>query len=142
MHDSAADRHSTLNVTHRPRSRILIATTEDPSHIARPSDAYASSVHRYQHLVAFVANNRYVYTLVIDDPVAATTDGVAIGDPLERVEQVYENATCGVASGVAEEPDYPACSLMVSPNRHVWFGEDPIRSITLSLLLKDVVEPD
>ena len=114
-----------------------------PSHLGGQGDAYAWSVHRYQHLVAFVVDEyvstrpieRYVHTLLIDDPVAATTDGVAIGDPLERVKQVYENATCGLASSVAEESDYPACSLTIGPHRHVWFGPDPIETITLTVLL-------
>ena len=80
-----------------------------------PGDAYAWSVHRYQHFVAFVANHRYVYALLIDDPVAATTEGVGIGDPLKRVKQVYEKAVCGVAYGVAEEPTIPPAHSRSDP---------------------------
>ena len=72
--------------------------------------------------------------LLIDDPSAATAEGIGIGAPLDRVKSVYENATCGLAQENTEYEPYSACYLALSPDRHVWFGGDPISSIEIAAM--------
>ncbi len=92
----------------------------------RPFDIY-----RYQHVVAMFSDRR-LRVLLIDDPEAATAEDVAIGDPLDQVKEVYGSPTCGLAQENTEYEPYPACYLKLSPDRHVWFGGDPIRSIEIA----------
>jgi hypothetical protein len=91
-----------------------------------------TAAYRYKDVVfAFVAGRlRWLETI---DPGAVTQRGVGIGDDLKTVEGRYPEATCGKAGG-GDYYEYPACVLKLRPNRFIWFGGDPIRSITLSSL--------
>jgi hypothetical protein len=57
---------------------------------------------------------------------ARTRAGVRIGDDLSRVREVYDRVDCG--ESVA--PVFPWCRVL--GEIHVFFGDDPIKSITLS----------
>jgi hypothetical protein len=67
---------------------------------------------------------------------AETRAGVGVGDDLERVRERYRRVSCG--ESVAGEsllggdtPMYPWCRAIVG-NVRVFFGENPIESITLT----------
>jgi hypothetical protein len=68
---------------------------------------------------------------------ARTRAGVAIGDQLDRVRQAYKRVNCGKqgfgepVSGSEERPTYRWCRTVVA-GVHVFFGGDPIESITLT----------
>jgi hypothetical protein len=67
---------------------------------------------------------------------ARTRAGVAVGDTLELVRERYDRVRCGEAvAGEAvfggETPTYPWCRAIVGEIR-VFFGDDPIASITLT----------
>jgi hypothetical protein len=67
---------------------------------------------------------------------ARTRAGVGIGDDLERVREAYDRVDCGEAVGGepvfgGDTPMYPWCRVL--GDIHVFFGEDPIDSITLSV---------
>jgi hypothetical protein len=62
---------------------------------------------------------------------AATTEGVAIGDELEKVEAAYPAFRCGTANEGTEYTTYPACSGTVG-GVQVWIGGDPITTIALA----------
>ena len=97
-------------------------------------------LRRYRNVVVFFAGRR-VHTLLVDDPRAATAGGVAIGDPLDRVKEVYEDALCGTVDENTEYEPYPACYLK-RKGHYIWFGPDPIRSITLSIPRIDFLTPE
>jgi hypothetical protein len=87
--------------------------------------------------VAFLVSPRVgLYALTVTRPDAATLRGVAVGDPLDAVRANYERVTCGKA--VAGEPifggdvpTYSWCRAQVGRSS-VFFGDDPIRSVTLT----------
>jgi hypothetical protein len=67
---------------------------------------------------------------------ARTRAGVGIGDDLDRVRARYDGAHCsesvaGEPVFGGETPMYPWCRVIVAGTR-VFFGEDPIQSITLT----------
>ncbi len=66
---------------------------------------------------------------------ARTRAGVGVGDDLARVRERYDRVTCGESVAgeaiVGATPMYPWCRALVGEVR-VFFGEDPIASITLT----------
>lgn len=75
-----------------------------------------------------------VFAMITLDGGARTKAGVAIGDELEKVREVYERVECGdavggEAIGGGETPTYPWC--LVRGKVRVFFGEDPIDSIMI-----------
>jgi hypothetical protein len=61
---------------------------------------------------------------------AETLRGVGVGDSLDLVPKRYPGMTCDQSE--TEFESFPYCSGNVS-GYFVWFGEDPIKSITLQL---------
>lgn len=56
---------------------------------------------------------------------------MAIGDPLARARERYDGVTCDVRNRNSEYVAYPYCRVRIG--RHtIWFGRDPIESITIS----------
>ena len=62
---------------------------------------------------------------------ATTRGGVAIGDDLDAAKDAYPKLRCGVANEGTEYEEYPYCTGRVAPQRFIWFGDDPIQTITL-----------
>jgi hypothetical protein len=71
-----------------------------------------------------------VFAVVVTHEGAATARGVAIGHDIGSVEDRYRTVTCGDAE--PESGPYPYCAGELAPGRHVWFGQDPIGSITMA----------
>jgi hypothetical protein len=90
-------------------------------------------IYRYRHAVAMLGDGR-LRALLVDEPAAGTAEEVGVGDPLERVEEVYPDAVCGQSQENTEYEPFPACYVRVSAKRHVWFGGDPIKSITIAVM--------
>jgi hypothetical protein len=74
--------------------------------------------------------------MIVSKPGATTSRGVGVGDPLSGVRRNYENAVC--ARAVAGEPlfgdevpTYPWCRIRRG-DVEVFFGDDPIQSITVT----------
>ena len=99
-----------------------------------PSVCGPPSVLRYER-VSFLFCNARVYTVIVAVEGAATRRGVAVGDPLDAARNRYRGLHCGDAPAgdalVGEHPTYPYCTGKIG-GRHVWFGRDPIASITIS----------
>jgi len=82
------------------------------------------------------ARTKVVFSMIVSSPGATTRAGVGVGDPLSLVRRKYEHVVCGkqVAGEPllgGETPTYPWCRV----RRHgveVFFGDDPIESITLT----------
>jgi hypothetical protein len=93
---------------------------------AGPADAV-----RYRD-ASFLLGSRRLYTIVVVAADAQTRRGVGIGDDLELVRERYGRAVCGVFK--PEGTPWPYCAVRVAAKRYVWFGQEPIRSITVSRL--------
>lgn len=91
--------------------------------------AERQAVLRYAD-VSFLLFDGKVFAVVVTDDGAATGRGVAIGNELDSVEQLYEKLTCGEAK--PESGPYPYCAGALGQERHIWFGQDPIGSITMA----------
>ena len=85
--------------------------------------------YRYAEAVFAFHRDELIWFETIE-PGAATSAGVAIGDPLRRVERAYARAICGTAGG-GEYGEYPACVVKLGARRSIWFGGDPVASITV-----------
>jgi hypothetical protein len=84
---------------------------------------------RYED-VSFLFFDGKVFAVLITEDGAATRRGVAIGHDIDSVEDRYQALTCGDAE--PESGPYPYCAGALKPDRHVWFGQNPIGSITMA----------
>jgi hypothetical protein len=93
------------------------------------------AVLRYEDASFLFCDGR-AFALMVIAKEASTWRGLRIGDELEKARDLYAGLTCGDAPS-GDFGQYPYCageidSLGKDPPLHVWFGEDPIASITIS----------
>jgi hypothetical protein len=85
---------------------------------------------RYPRVAAHLADGQVV-ELIVAEPGAKTTRDVGVGDRLAAVRRAYPDLPCGtVRSGQAGR--FPYCGGQIAGNRWLWFGGDPVGSITLA----------
>jgi hypothetical protein len=63
---------------------------------------------------------------------AMTSEGVGVGSELDDVRAAYPGAECGTENEGTEYTQFKYCTLRVAPERYLWFGYDPVRSMTMS----------
>lgn len=85
--------------------------------------------------VGFLLNGR-VYAFIVAANGAETTRGVAIGDRMDEARKAYRLQCTRVAGGeglfgVGGQEFYPSCGTRLGGGLRIWFGRDPIASITL-----------
>jgi hypothetical protein len=86
---------------------------------------------RYPGVAFFVHDDR-VFGFLASARGAHTSRGVKIGDRLARVREAYPRFHCEPASrGETTATQAASCSGTVAGGRLLYFGEDPIRSITV-----------
>jgi hypothetical protein len=100
-----------------------------------PGTRKRATVLRYDG-VAFLVGSRGVFAFVVTAEGARTRMGVAIGDRLRDARRRYRLG-CGEGVGGeplfgGETPTYPYCRGTIGDRIRIWFGQDPIRSITLA----------
>jgi hypothetical protein len=78
-----------------------------------------------------VAPRTGAYAVFVWRPRARTSRGVAVGDDLDAARERYEDLRCDVRNRNSEYGSYPFCEGRVG-DTYVWFGQDPIRSISLA----------
>jgi hypothetical protein len=84
--------------------------------------------------VAFLVGPRGVYAFIVTADGAETTRGVQIGDDLDAARRAYDLHCVDVAGGeslLGGQEFYPSCRTTIGRRTYVWFGRDPIRSITV-----------
>jgi hypothetical protein len=120
----------------RVRHGPLTPTGRDYGDISLPPRAVCAPgpQERYMlyRLVSFAVRAGRVCRFMVIEDGAATNTGVAIGDPLEDAEDAYPNAVCADVNSELGFVEYRYCESEVTPNRHVWFGGDPIDTIAVS----------
>jgi hypothetical protein len=88
---------------------------------------------RYPGVAFYVLRDR-VFGFVTTSDGSRTQRGVAVGDPLAHARRSYPHLDCsGAISSDTSAEQAPSCSGFVGKGRHRWiyFGGDPIRSITV-----------
>jgi hypothetical protein len=90
-----------------------------------------AQILRYREASFFFCDGR-AYAVLAMDTTARTTTGLRIGDPLADVDMLYPDITCGEATSGDAGRRYPYCVGALASRRRLWFGGDPIRSITIS----------
>jgi hypothetical protein len=106
---------------------------EDWDEIGAPSTISLTrpDVLRYPHTSVELDKGRVV-AIVTAEQNARTPTGVRIGDELEDARRAYPALRCWHAPSGGGHGTYPVCSGRLRPGRWLWFGEDPIRSISIA----------
>jgi hypothetical protein len=114
--------------------------TGPPSIPSPPSDQGSRvrpvTLH-YDDTAYIVSPTAGVYAMATLAEDARTRADVGVGDELARVREAYETVECGEAIAgeplIGDEyPTYPWCRTRIGRIR-VFFGEDPIESITMAV---------
>jgi hypothetical protein len=112
---------------------VDVGESEGPSHFGLGPPFY-----RYEQVSFFAEEDQIVGFMVVAD--AETASGIATGDDLDRVRDVYPRARCGEAPR-GDYGHYPACVVRLGSRRVVWFGGDPVSTIMVGIReLGDVAE--
>jgi hypothetical protein len=86
---------------------------------------------RYDGVSFFVCGG-HVYGFIVTQSGARTRRGVAIGDAASAVRARYPQLSCGEAP--FEGGSYPYCGGRIAKRRWLWFGRDPVRSISVAVV--------
>jgi hypothetical protein len=121
-----------------PRSAPSISAIGAPNALQRRCRRSAAAqgassrvrVLRYPQ-VSFLFCDSRVFALVVSDRQARTQAGLGIGDRLAQAQRLYPGLRCDRPSS-GEAGGYPFCVGRLRPQRSLWFGHDPIESITIS----------
>jgi hypothetical protein len=94
--------------------------------------------------VSFLFCDGSVFALMVMAETARTSRGLGVGDDLDEARTVYPSLKCAEAPS-GDIGHYPYCAGAISsrqtrPGLHVWFGENPIASITISTTRYDGYE--
>jgi len=121
---------------HKPGFFPAGAEYTGPPSIAVRDRAKPETLH-YKDMAFLVSHTTGAFAMATLAKNARTRAGVAVGDDLDRVREQYKGVTCG--EQIAGEPllggqvpTYHWCRTVVA-GAHVFFGGDPIASITLTL---------
>jgi hypothetical protein len=87
---------------------------------------------RYYDVVFTFKGAKGLGVFEVVEPGASTRRGVQVGDPLGSITHAYPELHCGTANKDTEYEPYPACAGEIDPGHFIWFGGDPIKSITMS----------
>ena len=105
-----------------------------------PTSRATLRVFNYSDATYLSTREDGVYAVLVTADGARTRAGIAIGDPLDEVRRRYRAFQCGVKNASSEYVDVPYCAGRVAPGRHLWFGGDPVKSVTLAT--EPMVGPD
>jgi hypothetical protein len=113
----------------------LAPIDDDPVEIGIPpapqDPGTGIAIWRFEHVAMAAGRGRaWLVSVAVKD--AVTREGVGVGSDLDDVRAAYPAAECGTANAGTEYTPFDYCTLRVAPRRYLWFGYDPIRSITMS----------
>lgn len=101
----------------------------------RPREKYGdliAGILRYRGATFQTAPRAGTFVLMITDSRVRTREGVRMGSKLSSAKSKYGYLRCDVRNEGSESPPYPYCTGRSAPGVYVWFGQDPIRSISFA----------
>ena len=102
-----------------------------PHHLGPGGPSGEQVTLRYPGAAFFVRQDR-VFGFLISAKDAYTLAGVGVGDDLSRVRERYPRFRCeGASRSDTSAIQAPSCSGSVRGDRFVYFGGDPIESVTV-----------
>lgn len=122
--------HGVVPVGHRFYELGLPDRIAPPERGESPREL-ARGVLRYRDASFQTTEDDGAYAFSVVSP-ARTPRGVAIGDPLREAQARYPGFRCGVRNRGRIGIAYPFCTGRVVSGVYIWFGQDPISSITLA----------
>ena len=126
-----ARRSSAIRATARTgSSRRAWSTADRRDPVARPGHGHAPERSTTAPAPYLVSPTVGVYAMATTAKGSTTKAGVGVGDPLAGVATSFKHIDCG-RYGRRREPTYNWCRATL-PKAKVFFGGDPIRSITLT----------
>lgn len=87
---------------------------------------------RYDRLAFDAPRGLGAYSVSIADPRMRTREGVRYGDSLKSVREHYPFVRCAIRNEDSEDVPYPYRSGQAARGFYVWFGQDPLRSISFA----------
>lgn len=87
---------------------------------------------RYDRLVFDTVPRVGAYYAGVADRRMLTREGVRYGDTLKSVRERYPFLRCGIRNEDSEYAPYPYCTGRAARGVYVWFGQDPLRSISFA----------
>ena len=117
------------------RSPGFAPAGQNPSQIGVPASIPGpGGLLKYEGVGFLATPDGGVYALIVTRAGATTMRGVSIGDSLDVARKKYRLDCQKVAGGeslLGGHENYPSCHARVGRGTDIWFGRDPIRSITL-----------
>jgi len=100
----------------------------------RPSPSYKRRIvgMTYEDVGFSVERRAGVFVIAILADGSRTSKGVGLGSTGQEVKAAYPGLECGSSNARAEEAPRPFCSGRVATGIHVWFGEDPVKSVLIA----------
>jgi hypothetical protein len=96
-----------------------------------PRNSGETAIWRFEDAVMAAGRGRaWLVTVATED--AVTGEGVGVGSDLDDVRAAYPDADCATANEGTEYTQFEYCTLRLAPERYLWFGYDPVRSVTIS----------
>lgn len=128
------------------RSPGFASAGENPSQVGVPESIPGGrgGLLKYKGVGFLVTHESRVYAFIVTEPGATTKGGVSIGDSMEKAWRRYPLACTDVAGGeslLGGRKFYQSCGAQLKGGVHIWFGRDPIRSITLVSVRPPATEP-
>jgi hypothetical protein len=99
---------------------------------APPGSRARITVVAYADALVYVSAGCGVYAIYVWRQGTTTARGVRLGDSRSRVEARYAGMECGEIAGEFGYPRRVYCRGRVGAH-HLWFGEDPVRTVAISL---------
>ncbi len=107
---------------------------ESPAEVGVPQQLPGPGALLKYDDVAFLVGQKGVYAFIVSEDGARTRRGVAIGSDLEHARNAYRLDCIDVAGGESlfgGQEFYPSCRATLEDSLRMWFGRDPVRSITI-----------
>jgi hypothetical protein len=86
--------------------------------------------YRYEDVAIWLDRDE-VNGFELTSPGARTSRGIGVGSGLDDVREAYPELECGEAPS-GDFGSYPYCAGRLAPGRWIWFGGDPVSTITVS----------
>jgi hypothetical protein len=118
---------STANGPWAPLGRDYVGQPVTP---ANPPGEGPVAVWRGRNF-AFDSSYGRAYMFIVTARGTKTGKGVGVGDTLAEVRRAYPKLRCDIANKGTEYVQFPYCTGRVARRRYVWFGGDPVESVTI-----------